>query len=241
VGDLPRFPYLDRTRHVAVNLVFLAPFLLIYMLCWWSVGDGVETQAAASRRSLLRLLGPRGTFVLTLVTCLALCAFLLLRLKAAKADAGVFPGMILEGIVYGFLLEQMAWMLTKVAPVGQWMGIPLARLPAGSHEVRALGIAVGAGIFEEVLFRGLACAGLFHAMRHVVGADRWTSGLVAVVVSAFLFAAYHHCGSGGEPWNAVRFTYRFHAGLLLGGVFLGRGLGIAAFAHGFYDALVLLG
>lgn len=238
---LPRFPYLDRTRHLTVNLVFLAPFLLIYILCWWSVGDAVETQAAASLRSLLRLFGPRGLFVLTLVACLTLCAVVLVRLRVARADAGVFPGMILEGLVYGFLLEQMAWMLTKVVPVGRWMGIPLARLPAGLTEVRALGIAVGAGIFEELLFRGLLCAGIHHAMRHVLGADRWSSGTVAVVVSALLFSAYHHWGPGGEPWSALHFTFRVHAGLLLGAVFMGRGLGIAAFAHGFYDALVLLG
>ncbi|HVG93513.1 MAG TPA: CPBP family intramembrane glutamic endopeptidase [Planctomycetota bacterium] len=239
-AGVPRFPYVDRTRHPTINLVFLAPFLLMYILCWWSVGDAVETQAAASLRSLLRLFGPRGLFVLTLITCLALCGVVLVRLRVARADAGVYPGMLIEGIVYGLLLEHMAWMLTKVLPVGEWMGIPLARLPAGLPEVRALGIAIGAGIFEELLFRGLLCMGILHAVRHVLGADRWSSGAIAVVASALLFSAYHHWGPGGEPWSAINFTFRFHAGLILGAIFLGRGLGIAAFAHGFYDALVLL-
>jgi membrane protease YdiL (CAAX protease family) len=111
-------------------------------------------------------------------------------------------------------------------------------VPGGA---RGIGIAVGAGIFEELLFRGLVCFGLFRVVRHVLGADRWSAGAVAVVVSAFLFSAYHHWGAGGEAWDAARFTFRFHAGVLLGVVFLTRGLGIAALAHGFYDALVLLG
>jgi len=106
--------------------------------------------------------------------------------------------------------------------------------------VRSLGIAIGAGIFEELLFRGVICYAAYRALRTVVGADRVSAGVVAVVLSAVLFSAYHHWGPGGEPWDAFRFTFRFHAGVLLGVVFLTRGLGIAAFAHGFYDALILL-
>ena len=87
----------------------------------------------------------------------------------------------------------------------------------------------------------MLCFALFRTLRTVIGADRLSAGAIAVVASALLFAAYHHLGAGAEPWDAARFTFRFHAGVLLGVVFLTRGLGIAAFAHGFYDAIVLLG
>lgn len=240
VVSLPPIPYLERTRHGIVNLMFLMPFLLIYLLCWWSVGDGVETQAAASLREFLRLLGRKGLFVVTLCTSLALCAVVLLRIRGAKADVPVFGGMIAEGVAYGFLLDGVARALTAIAPVGDWLGIGLLRWPTGLPQVRSLGIAVGAGIFEELLFRGVICYAAFRALRTVLGADRVSSGAVAVVLSAALFSAYHHWGAGGEPWDAYRFTFRFHAGVLLGAVFLTRGLGIAAFAHGFYDALILL-
>src|SRR5262249_14846656 len=116
----------------------------------------------------------------------------------------------------------------------------LFRLPNGG-DVRGLGIALGAGIFEELVFRGVLCFGVYRALRAVFGADRWSAGSIAVVISALTFSAYHHWGFGGEPWDAARFTFRFHAGALLGVVFLTRGLAIAAIAHGFYDALVLLG
>jgi hypothetical protein len=36
------------------------------------------------------------------------------------------------------------------------------------------------------------------------------------------------------------FALRFRARVALGGIFLVRGLGIAAFAHGFYDVLVIV-
>jgi membrane protease YdiL (CAAX protease family) len=234
-----RWPYVERTRHPGINLLFLAPWLLVYLLCWWLVGDGVETSAAESLRRGLRLLGARGLFVLTLCVSLGLCAFLLVRLRAATADAAVFPGMILEGLLFGWILGFAAEVLTRVLPVGHWIG--LLRPAAVVGDLRDLGMAIGAGIFEELVFRGVLCFGLYRVLRHVAGTDGWTAGTAAVVVSAAVFSAYHHWGVGGEPWDATRFAFRFHAGALLGTVFLTRGLGIAAFAHGFYDALVLLG
>ncbi len=228
--------YWSRTRHGAVNLLFLAPFLAVYLLCWWFVGEGVETQAAASLRGLLNVLGRKGLFVLSLVTCLVVCVVLLTRIRAAKADAVVFPGMLVEGLVYGFLLQIVAGALSRVLPIGKWvLAAPFL------HQARGLGVAVGAGIFEELLFRGFLCYAVFRTLKDVVGADRFSAGALAVVIAAYLFSAYHHWGAAGEPWDPRIFTFRFHAGVVLGVIFLTRGLGIAALAHGFYDVLVLLG
>ena len=234
----PRWPYVERTRHLGVNLLFLAPFLLVYLLCWWLVGDAVETSAAESLRRGLRLLGTRGLFVLTVCGSLGVCAFLIVRLRAAREDAVVFPGMILEGLFYGYVIGFVAEVMTRGLPVGRWVGLSRPAFVGGGLE--NLGMAVGAGIFEELVFRGILCFGLYRALKHVVGTDRFTAGVVSVLVSAAVFSAYHHWGVSGEPWDAARFTFRFHAGVVLGAIFLTRGLGIAAFAHGFYDALILL-
>lgn len=234
-----RWDYFERTRHLSVNLVFLAPWLLVYVLCRLSAGEAVETSAAASLHTALRLLGPRALFALTLLVSLALCILVVLRIRDRGVDGGVFPGMIIEGVAYGLALGGLAAAMSRVLPVGKWVG--LFQAAAAQDDVRALGVAVGAGIFEELLFRGVVCLGLVRLLRDVVGADRWTTWIVSVVASAAVFSAYHHWGAGAEPWDAAVFTYRFHAGVLLGVVFLTRGLGIAAFAHGFYDAVVLLG
>lgn len=227
--------YWSRTRHPAVNLLFIAPFLAIYLLCWWLVGEGVETQAAASLRGLAQVLGPRGLRIFTLTTCVVVLGVLWARRKAARTDAVIFPGMLVEGLAYGFLLQTVASALSRVLPIGKWMLAAPFLLT-----LRNLGVAVGAGIFEELLFRGILCYAIFRAFKDVIGADRFSAGAIAVVISAFLFSAYHHWGSSGEPWDPRIFTFRFHAGVVLGVIFLTRGLGIAAFAHGFYDALVLL-
>jgi membrane protease YdiL (CAAX protease family) len=231
--------YFRRTRELHVNLVFLMPWLLVYVVCWAWAGDAVETQAASWLRNGLRLLGGRALFVVTVVVALGLAAFVLARLREARKDAAVFPLMAAEGALYGLLLYGAGTVLSRLLPVGRWIG--LFAWGDVTAQVQALGTSVGAGIFEELVFRGGVCWAAFHVLRDVLGADRWSAGIVAVLASAALFSAYHHWGPGGEPWDAARFTFRMHAGALLGVVFLTRGLGIAAFAHGLYDALVLLG
>ena len=239
-GDAFALPsdYLARTRGLPVNLAVLAPLFLLYLGCWAWAGSAIETEAAARLRTLIGLLGRRGLLIVSLCTCLALLAALLARGRAAKADAPVIPWMLAEGAAYGMCLWAAASALATVLPVGRWIG--LFRLP-NAGDVRGFGIALGAGIFEELVFRGVLCYGVYRALRAVFGADRWSAGAVAVVLSAWTFSAYHHWGLGGEPWDAAKFTFRFHAGALLGVVFLGRGLAIAVIAHGLYDALVLLG
>jgi len=243
------FDYVARTRALPVNLLFLMPWLLIYELALVGSRSPVDNAAAAWLRALYHGLGPRGAMLVTLAVALGLGAVVLLRASDATRDRGVFGGMLLEGLVYGALLGTVAGMLaarmpmTRVVPLalGAGPGQPHATLLGMQAGVRDLGLAVGAGIFEELVFRGVLLAGLYALLRHAVGTDRISAGVVAILVSAYVFSDYHHWGPTGEPYDAQVFAFRFHAGLLLGGVFLGRGLGIAALAHGFYDLLVLLG
>jgi membrane protease YdiL (CAAX protease family) len=241
------FDYVRRTRALPVNLLFLMPWLLVYELALVFTRSPVDNAAAAWLRALWSLMGPRGSVLVTLGVALVLGTVVVLRVRDATRDRGIFGGMLLEGLCYGALLGTAAHLLATGLPMGRlsllsaqsgdaghaWLG-----LRAG---LRDLGLAVGAGIFEELLFRGVLLGGLYALLRHAVGTDRWTAGLTAMLVSAYLFSAYHHWGPTGEVYDPAVFAFRFHAGLLLGAVFLYRGLGIAALAHGFYDVLVLLG
>src|SRR5438128_1870477 len=83
-------------------------------------------------------------------------------------------------------LQYAAAALSFALPVGRW--ILLSRWAAAEADMRGLGIAVGAGIFEELVFRGVLCFALFRTLRTVIGADRLSAGAIAVVASALLFA-----------------------------------------------------
>lgn len=241
------YDYLSRTRALPVNLLFLMPFLLLYQLALFFTRSPVDNAAAAWLRALVAGLGREGSLYLTLAVALALGIVVIVRAREATRDHGIFGGMLLEGLCYGALLGVAANVMATRLPMERFVelastsGAPGEALREMQTGIRDMGLAVGAGIFEELVFRGVLLAGLHALLRHALGTDRVTAAVVSIVLSAYLFSDYHHWGMTGEPYDARVFAFRFHAGILLGGVFLCRGLGIAAFAHGFYDVLVMLG
>jgi membrane protease YdiL (CAAX protease family) len=63
--------------------------------------------------------------------------------------------------------------------------------------------------------------------------------LLAVAASSLVFSAMHHVGAEEAP-DPYLFWYRFGAGVVLSGIFLGRGFAVAAWTHFLYDVMVLL-
>lgn len=240
--ELLRYDYVHRTRDLPVNLLFLTPFVLIYVLALLATRSEAENAAAAWMRTSVAGLGRPATLVAALLVALGLAVAVLVRAREAAAHRGLYGGMLLEGLCYGALLGLGANALSAALPMGRMAELAHDVLLDGlRQDVKGLGLAAGAGVFEELLFRGGALTGLLLLLRHVVGMDRLTAAILALLASSWLFSDYHHWGPAGEPYHAGVFAFRFHAGLLLGLVYLGRGLGIAALAHGFYDALVLVG
>jgi membrane protease YdiL (CAAX protease family) len=232
--------YLARTRELPVNLVFLFPWVLVYQLSLLATKSPLDNAAAAWVKHVGGSLGRDGLRAATLLACLLLCVFVVRRVRQAPHDRGIYGGMLLEGLVYGALLGLVSQALAGSLPLGRMVPLgPADALLGGLRGgLQDLGLAVGAGLFEEVVFRGLLVTALLFLLRHGIGTDRVTAALVAVAAAAWVFSAWHHWGDGAEPFHPVVFAFRFWAGVVLGIVFVGRGLGIAAFAHGFYDVLV---
>jgi hypothetical protein len=102
--------------------------------------------------------------------------------------------------------------------------------------VRALGF-LGAGVYEEALFRLLLIPLLYQALR-LFQAPEAVAGTLAITASSLLFAAAHHAGSPGEPFTWYAFSFRWVAGILFAWVFAARGFGVAVGTHAAYDLLV---
>lgn len=240
------YDYVRRTRSLPVNLLFLLPWVMVYQLAIFFTHSPVDNAAAAWIRALVAGVGRQGCILLTLLVAVGLGTVVLVRVREATRDRGIFGGMLLEGLCYGAVLGTASSMLATSLPMERLVALaaraggPGEALREMQGSLRELGLAVGAGIFEELIFRGLLLAGLHALLRHVLGTDRVTAAVLSILVAAYVFSDYHHWGATGEPYDAGVFAFRFHAGVLLGAVYLYRGLGIAAFAHGFYDVLVML-
>jgi membrane protease YdiL (CAAX protease family) len=100
-------------------------------------------------------------------------------------------------------------------------------------------IALGAGLYEELLFRVVLVSGLVLLARRALGWGEGAAGLFATVGGALLFSLAHHVGPLGEPFTLDAFTFRALAGLFFSGLYVLRGFGITAWTHALYDVMVL--
>jgi membrane protease YdiL (CAAX protease family) len=111
------------------------------------------------------------------------------------------------------------------------------------HKVRGLIGFLGAGVYEELLFR-LIFLSLVGWVLSRIPALRRPAMMIAVVLTSLAFAAAHYVGPYGEPVQLFRsafwfsFSFRFLAGTFFGTLFVYRGFGIAAGSHAGYDILV---
>ncbi len=136
------------------------------------------------------------------------------------------------------------WGLSRLyGPALDWLGITLSLPPpAESPPLNTAAVGqvvtyVGAGIYEEVLFR-LALYGLLRSVLTAAQVSARAAVALAAVTAAALFAAAHHVGPHGEPVDGFNFLFRVLAGLYFTAVFQLRGFGVAVGAHACYDVLV---
>jgi membrane protease YdiL (CAAX protease family) len=101
-------------------------------------------------------------------------------------------------------------------------------------------MSIGAGVYEETVFRLALLGGTVALLEKVVGVRRWVALVMAFIVSSLLFSAMHHIPPYGDPFHLGVFTFRFLAGLCFGLMFWFRGFAVAVYAHAFYDLYVLL-
>jgi hypothetical protein len=102
---------------------------------------------------------------------------------------------------------------------------------------------IGAGIYEELVFRLILICLLMLLLEDLSGMSRPKSVILAVVISAALFSAHHHIFfvngrfGAGEVFSMGRFMFRALAGVYFAVLFAVRGFGVTAGTHAFYNII----
>lgn len=102
-----------------------------------------------------------------------------------------------------------------------------------------LALSLGAGLYEELVFRVILVGALFWVFRRFTEVS--AAYLGAAVIGAAVFSAVHYIGVFGDPFTFSSFTFRFLFGLLLNGLYILRGFGVAAWTHALYDVSIVVG
>jgi len=101
-------------------------------------------------------------------------------------------------------------------------------------------LSVGAGLYEELLFRVVLVAGLAWIARVLFGWRDTPAAIWAVLLGAAIFSLVHYIGPYGDPVTLYSFVFRMIAGMFFSALYLVRGFGVTAWTHALYDAMLLV-
>lgn len=105
---------------------------------------------------------------------------------------------------------------------------------------------IGAGIYEELIFRLILICVLMLVFQDVLRFNHRHSIILSVIVSAAMFSLHHHVDflSGQvnhrDVFNWTKFCFRTIAGVYFAILFAIRGFGITAGTHAFYDIIAVV-
>jgi membrane protease YdiL (CAAX protease family) len=234
--------YFSLTRTHSYSLLFALPLLVLYEIGASYIsqaGSGFRNGADVLLRTVLMLGGVSGTMALTfgLIAVALVLIVLERRRKSVPLRAAPFLGMTAESVAYALSLGFV------VGAATQWIlgGIPLNLAIQGLSSfsvIEGVVLSIGAGVYEELVFRVILVGGLFGIFR-ASGLAAGQAGVFSVLLSAIVFSAFHYIGPYGDGWTFPSFLFRFLAGVVFSVLFLLRGFGIAVWTHALYDIFLV--
>lgn len=211
-------------------LVFLLPLILFYEVASFARQDRDRLIAFEILLRFFELFGQVGMWAPGLAVIV-----ILLATHIAAGDKWVIHWnhvgwMYIESVALSVPLLLLNW------------AVPLVSTTVNpSSLLDRLALNIGAGIYEELVFRLILISLVVMVGVDLLRRDRASVAVTGVILSSLVFAALHHRPFGREPFEMIPFLFRAMAGLYLAAIFWYRGYGPAAGCHAAHNvALVVL-
>ena len=250
--------YWFETRRPFCNLVFLLPLLVVYELGVLLIGgadsDAFRNGADAWMRLFLLRLGIDLLWLLPMSLVGALLFWQWASRQPWRMSWDTLGGMVAESLLFAFALILL----------GQGIDSCFRRAPANLLQMQGSGWTtplvvrsvtfLGAGIYEEFLFRLCLIPVTYAGFRALLVPHRWSVG-ATIALTSVVFSLAHYLGTPDQGYSLslitdavtrVRstrglwfgFVFRTLAGMFFAALFFLRGFGITVGAHAAYDVIV---
>ena len=244
-----RKSYFAVSRSHRYSILFALPLLIGYealaaLLAKPGQGELRNGADALLRGAFNAIAGVHGTTIFMAAIILIGVGLVVRDMRASKDKlrASVFVRMLAESVVlagaFGFVIG-----ITTAKLLGSLHVLSISQVAsplAQTSWATRLMLSLGAGLYEELFFRVLLVTAIAAGARIVLGLGPRGSGIIAAIVGAFIFSAFHYIGPYGDPLQLQSFVFRMLSGLAFSALYLTRGFGIAAWTHALYDAFLLL-
>lgn len=230
--------YFQSTHSLIYSFLLSLPLFLLYeilILISQPSGDAIiRISVDVWMKSLFSSFGVNAvSFSLLLVMLIGLFILYKERSRLKTLRFSYFPLLLLEASVYAIVVA-----IISQTMVSYLLNIAASDPLASLTYLQKLALSLGAGLYEELFFRVILVTLLILLFNKIMG-KKWAGITAAVLLSALLFSAVHYVGSMGDPFSLNSFLYRFLFGLILNGIYVIRGFGVAAWTHALYDIMVI--
>lgn len=251
--------YWTDSRRPLASLLFLLPLLGLYELGALRLGEthltAVRNGADVWMRGWLLQAGLDRPWVLPVLIVAVLIGWHLIERFPWKLSLDTIVGMGAESVLGAILLLVVGQVLSLSVRQFGWTAPELIDASLSPATATAVGF-VGAGIYEEVLFRLLLLPGVYLLLKALLFSKK-TAAVTAILTTSSIFALAHYLqpesgtfalhpqsfAAAAEsvidtPQAWFGFGFRLLAGLVFAALFMVRGFGITVGCHVVYDLLV---
>jgi len=250
--------YAERTSRPIYAMVFLVGFMAAFVIGTILIQPSTLSQSLNEPRvqvvafiwvqNIMKFMGfsPR----MALIATLLVVAVILLALQVTSKTAWrvKFEDMFLmagECVLLAVPLIVLSLLLNRQSPAAnKALAGQVVETPNMLWADIVTGI--GAGIYEELIFRLILICLLMLLFQDVFGMQKKSAVVLSVVISAVLFSAHHHIffANGrfhrGDVFTLGKFGFRAIAGVYFAVLYAVRGFGITAGTHAFYNILAAI-
>ncbi|MEE8170826.1 MAG: CPBP family intramembrane glutamic endopeptidase, partial [Phycisphaerae bacterium] len=209
-GAPPRHAsYWEFTRRPLQCAAFLTPLIVAYeAAAAWSfdaltAAGGSDLAAPQLLNALFQLLGASGYFLPGFALVSILFAWHVAARQPWRVQWRGLPVMAAESMLWALPLLLMSDLIRLTATTAASVEPSL---------LREVVLGLGAGIYEELLFRLCLMSLIMYLVVDVARGRAFWGAAAAVVVSSLLFAAHHYPPIGTDVFERVDFAFRFLAG-----------------------------
>lgn len=228
--------YFIYSKNFYVSLLFLLPMLFLYeVLCLlhYSHKDyQLRNSADVLIKNIFNNINPSFNIFIT---------FILIGLFLWLVY-GNYKILFKNGINLSYLLlmviESIFWSFTLIILM-QRFDILLLQISGQDNISNQLYLAIGAGIWEEMLFRVILIYISMKFFTILLKFKNINSIIYSLLLSSLLFSLFHYIGGMGDVFTLNSFLLRGFAGLILATIYVNRGFGITAYTHIFYDVIII--
>lgn len=228
--------YWKTTGNIFYSILFILPMLFLYeSMCWIQYFESSYEIRNGADVFLRQLFFGFGNLSEIVYGALLIMIFLVMLwynrsvIEQGRLKISFLVFMFLESLIWttGFIMV-MSFSENMILSVMQRNVIP-----------EQFYLAIGAGIWEELLFRAGAIALVSFLIELGMGYSQFFSVCIAIFISAVLFSLFHYIGQYGDIFTYKGFILRSIAGIFLGALYIARGLGIVVYTHIFYDMAII--